>query len=652
MRPANATRPKRTPGRPNATAPPAPGSIRRRLLQTSAQPQVDESTRTVELSFSSESPVDMGYCVEVLSHDPDAVDLDRLNNGAPLLFNHDMDDVLGVVESASVGPDRKGRAVVRLGRDDRGTWAMQQIADGVLRNVSVTYVIDACQQDLDDDESIVVTRWTPVEISLVSVPADPSVGVGRAFNFTPRKINMDNDDDLALEGQQTSRRTRAATNRAAEDERERVLSIQNMCRRFNAPDLERHLIDSGTTVQEARRQVYQRQPANMQRPVASPGFGSDYGDPGRGELGLSDTEVGAFSIVRAINAMLTNDWSRAGLERSASRAMETRFGRSSQGLFVPPEVMARTPWSQRASYSTGGGSGVTGASIVPTTLAADSFIDVLRNEAMVTQAGATMLGGLVGNLDLPRQISQSTGYWVAESGAITESEATFDKLSLKPKTIGALSKMSRLMLLQSTPAIELLARSDLMQVLALGVDLAALSGSGASNQPTGIVNTVGLSPTILGTNGANVTLDVLNALETVLNSGNAPMAGRAYMLNPQTVATLKNLKSTTGQYLWTNDPPGQRSATPHSFNGYPVFVTNQVRHTLTKGSSSGVCSELFLGCWSDLVIASWGTLEILVNPYESTGFANGDVIVRAMQTVDIGVRRPASFAYCGDALTP
>lgn len=271
---------------------------------------------------------------------------------------------------------------------------------------------------------------------------------------------------------------------------------------------------------------------------------------------------------------------------------------------------------------------------------------------MVAQAGATVMSGLQGNVDIPRQVSQTASTWVGESGALTKAEATFDKLQLRPKTIGAMSLMSRLVLMQATPAIESLVRADLLASLGLGLDLASLSGSGSSNQPTGITNQAGVSAVIQGTNGANVTLDTLIALETALNNGNAPMAGRAYFINPKTAGTLKNLKSSTGQYLWTDSPPGQRSGTPHTFNGYPVYVTNQVRSTLTKGTASGVCSELFLGVWPDLMIGQWGTLEVLANPYDSTGFQNGDVWIRAMQTVDIGARRAASFAVCSDALTP
>ena len=88
------------------------------------------------------------------------------------------------------------------------------------------------------------------------------------------------------------------------------------------------------------------------------------------------------------------------------------------------------------------------------------------------------------------------------------------------------------------------------------------------------------------------------------------------------------------------------------FSGYPVFVTNQVRSNLTKGTSAGNCSEIYFGSWPDLVIGQWGVLEVIANPFEGGFFAAGDVSIRALQTVDIGVRHAASFSVCTDALTP
>lgn len=624
----------------------------RRFVQASARPKIDEQSRTIELSFSSEAPVERWFGTEVLSHAAGAGDLSRLNAGASLLFNHDPGDVLGVVESATIGADRRGRAVVRLGRDARGAWALEQIADGILTNVSFSYFVGDYEEQ-PDGMTFIARTWTALEISIVTVPADPSVGVGRSVTFKEATMDLQDTAGDNAPAATTSRRSRQAAVQATEIERDRVLSIQAACRNYNAPELERQLIDSGATIEEARSTILERmQRGSQQRPVASFSAGDAARNAGATALGLSDQEIQSFSLVRAINAILTNDWSGAGLERAASRSMEGRYGRSTQGFFVPPEVMQRSQWGQRNTYAVGSGANTTGGTLVNTQLMQDQFIEVLRNAAMVAQAGALLLPGLQGNVDLPRQISQTNAYWVAESGAPTQSEGAFDKLQLRPKTIGALSKMSRLMLLQATPAIEMLARQDLINVLGLGVDLAALSGSGTSNQPTGIANQVGISPLILGTNGATVTLDTLTALETILNTGNAPMTNRAYMINPKTAATLKNLKSSTGQYLWTTSPPGQRSATPNSFSGYPVYVTNQVRGNLTKGSSTGVCSELFFGAWSDLVIAQWGTLEVLVNPFDGTSFTTGDVLIRAFQTVDIGVRHPASFTVCSDALTP
>jgi HK97 family phage major capsid protein len=622
-----------------------------RFLQAVATPTVDTASRTARLSFSSETPVEQPFVgLEVLSHAPGAVDLSRLNARASLLFNHDADDVLGVVESASVGADRIGRAVVRFGRDQRGDWAMQQVEDGVLCNVSVTYVVDEYQQQGD---TCIATRWMPVEISIVSVPADPSVGIGRSFTNHRKDRTMNHEtqhDELALAPAPTSRRGRAAE--AALDERERVQSIIAMCRRYNAPDMERRLIDDGATVEEARAIFYRRAQANapLQRPVAAyPGDDGGFGATSS-EVGLSDAEIGSYSIVRAVAAMASGDWSKAGLERQASRAMEQQHGRSTPGLLLPGEVLARGWLQSRATYQVGTPSA--GGNLVATNLLADQFIEALRNVSQVMNAGATVLSGLVGNVDIPRQTALTATYWVAESGAPTEAEMTFDKVSLTPKTVAALSKMSRLMLTQSTPAIEQLVRNDLVKGIALAMDLAALSGTGASNQPMGIASQSGVQQQVMGTNGAAITLDALSLMEQSLNAANAPMDGRGFILNAPSVGSLKRLRSTTGAYLWTTSGTGGRSATPATFSGAPVLVSNQARANLTKGASAGVCSEGFYGAWQQLVIAMWGVTEILVNPYDSNGFANGDVLVRAFQTCDIGLRHPQAFCYVGDFLTP
>jgi HK97 family phage major capsid protein len=408
------------------------------------------------------------------------------------------------------------------------------------------------------------------------------------------------------------------------------------------------LVDNGTSLDNAREAVLAIVLTRGAGQQSLSNYGNETRDYFGGEIGLTTRESGEFSVVRAINALISGDWRQAGFERAASEAQSRQLGRSSPGFFIPGEVLKRGEWNQRSAYSTGAAG--TGGNIVATNLMADAFIEALRNQAQVLQAGATVLTGLVGNVDIPRQASVTNTYWVTESQGITEAEATFDKISLKPHTIGALSKMSRLMLMQSTPAIEMLVRADLIAQLGLGIDLAALSGPGSGGAPLGIMGTSGVGHVIGGTDGAAVTLDHLLALEAILNSNNAPVASRSYIMNGLTIAALKKLKSTTGQYLWTTDAPGQRSGTPGSINGYPALASNQLRSTLSRGASSGICSELIFGAWADLVFAEWGTLEVVANPFDATGFPAGDVLIRTMQSVDIGVRHPASFAFMNDAL--
>jgi HK97 family phage major capsid protein len=140
-------------------------------------------------------------------------------------------------------------------------------------------------------------------------------------------------------------------------------------------------------------------------------------------------------------------------------------------------------------------------------------------------------------------------------------------------------------------------------------------------------------------------------LKYAVKVANAPQSALGYALNSKTVGYLATQKASTGQYLW--DPQGGlKNVTPDTLKGSPYAESQQLRATLTKGTSSGICSEAIYGNWQELLIAEWGITEILVNPYDSTGFTTGDVLIRALQTMDIGVRHGASFSVMSDGLTP
>lgn len=653
-------------------------------MMDGAQPALDTTSRTLQMSWSSEYPVERWFGDEILSHAPGAADLSRLNDGAPLLFNHNMDDVIGVVQQAVIdSAARKGTATVRFANTARGDEVMQLVADNILRNVSFMYRVQD-YQDMGNDQYM-GTQWTPMEISIVSIPADPTVGVGRAPEVgelpvritravaaaepdtinnptTPasptapapavRSTSQGNTMD-PVENPQAGTQTSAAAAAtpvaaavidinaqradAATQERARIAEIEAMCAHHKiSPELRTQMIQNGNTIPEARGIVLEElAKRGKEQAFSGNGMAPD----------LSAQDKARYSMVRAINACISGKWDKAGFELEVSNEISRMTGRgSSNGFFMPTNL----PFAMRAPYATG--AAATGGALVATNLLAGSFIEILRNKARVMSLGATILSGLVGNVDIPRRNAATTTYWVGEAVNVTESEGTFDKVSLSMKTVGALSVMTRNMLLQGTPDIEMLARADMVAQLALAIDMAALSGSGAASQPLGIANQPGVGSIGTGANGDVITIDNLIDMETSVTASNAPADSLAYLCNARTVGALKKLKSTTGEYLWVTTADMGRTGTPGEINGYTVARSNQARSNLAKGTGTNL-SELFFGDWSELLIGEWGVLEIQPNPYAASVSAQGGVQIRALQSIDIGVRHAASFAVMSDAIT-
>ncbi len=155
---------------------------------------IDETARTAMLAFASETPYQRWWGVEVLDCAPTAIRLGRLQSGGPLLCDHDTTDQIGVIENVQIGADRVCRALVRFGKSERASEIFQDVIDGIRQNVSVGYQIhkavlvesadpNAVQEDAADVYR--VTDWEPFEVSIVSVPADASVGtrIARAYQY-------------------------------------------------------------------------------------------------------------------------------------------------------------------------------------------------------------------------------------------------------------------------------------------------------------------------------------------------------------------------------------------------------------------------------------------------------------------------------------
>ena len=602
---------------------------------------VDDEARTVELAFSSEQPYERWWGVEILDHSPQSIRLGRLSSGGPLLMDHDARDHVGVIESVRIDADRVGRAVVRFGRSQRAEEIFNDVKDGIRRNVSVGYMIHKATlvETREDQEIYRVTDWEPHEVSLVSVPADASVGVGRAME-DPRTVEQ--DEQAETPKPQAIKELRVMTTetqapdlagieqRAREGEHKRAADIIAIGEKYGLQSLASDAVRSGMPVGEFQAKAIEAL-SSRAKPTA--------------DIGLTEREARRFSMVRAIAALAaTGAESRKAREAAAfeiecSQAVADKIGREARGVFVPNEVQQR---DLVVGTTTAGGH------LVSTDLLASSFIDLLRNRMSVMRAGAQMLTGLQGNIAIPRMTGAATAYWVTEGNAPTESQQAFDQVTMSPKTVGAFTDLSRKLLLQSSVDVEGLVRRDLATVLGLEIDRVALNGSGSAPQPRGVLQTSGIGAVVGGTNGLAPTWAHIVELWSDVAAANADFGTTAFVTNSKVIGKLMTTEKATGtaQFVCPGFPDASGVT---SIAGARAVVSNQVPSNLTKGTSSGVCSAIAFGNWADLIVGMWGVLDLMVDPYSNS--TSGTVRVVALQDVDVAVRHAESFAAMLDALT-
>ncbi len=582
---------------------PAPTGRAERALLVERQ-AVDESARTATLAFASETPYERYWGIEILDCTPTSMRTGRLRSGANLLCDHDSRDVVGVVESVEIGADRVGRAVVRFGKSARAEEVWQDVLGGIRRNVSVGYMIHKAVLVESDDgvETYRVTDFEPFEISLVSVPADASVGVGRsALPASEPVSNVPEDAADLSEKTQTiapSLKEKTMSEIITPEVRNHAAEISKVAAAFpGTGELALSAIQRGLTVEQFQREAIEKM-ASAPLPTS--------------DIGLTPKEAARFSVLKVARHLANPSAATeadTGFERACSEAVAKKMGRVARGFFMPSDVQKRDLVV---------GTPTAGGNLVATDLLSGSFIEMMRHAMVLDQLGVTMLTGLVGNVAIPKQSSGSTIYWVAENTAPTESQQAIGQVLMSPKTAGGFTDIGRTLMTQSSIDVENFVMQDLARNLGLGIQQAAISGTGASNQPSGLLTRITAS-VIGGTNGLAPTWDHIIDLETAVANANADVATMAYLVNAKTRGKLKRTQkfaSTNGDSIWDR-------MTAQPLNGYNAACTNAVPSNLTKGTSSGVASAILFGNFRDLMIGMWGTTDLIRDPY--TASASGGV---------------------------
>jgi HK97 family phage major capsid protein len=592
---------------------------------------IDEDKRTVRIALTSEAPVRRPFGWEILDHSQESINTDFISQGrAPLLLDHDMSRQIGVIEKFQLDEDSKRTlAKVRFGRSELASEIWQDVVDGIRSNVSVGYSITNMERDNNADEPTYRVAFTPLEASIVSIPADQSANVGVARS-EPSEINPgteteSNEETVEVADESNTQTIEEKTmsevetkdieinvddvrKAAVKETRESIArandEILELGSRHNQSELARKAIREGVSIEDFRGQLLNSLPVDQ--PLDTK------------EIGLTEKETRQFSILKAVRAMANPADIRAQeaakFEFECSAAAKDTYGRNTSGLTLPAEVMHN--WNAR-DINTSDDAGGVGERFLP-----GSFIEALRNASGVIAAGATLLRDLEDNVKIPKATGTSTAAWIsAEGGAAAESEMTLGSVTMSPKTASMYTEVTNQMMQQSTLDMENIIRNDLAAGIANLIDTGALAGSGSSGQPTGIDNQTGVNTQSFAT-AATPTFAEIVAMEGSVLGDNVVLSNPGYLTTSAVAANMKSTSKDTGSGTFILDN-GQA-------NGHPVYVSNAV--------ASGVA---YFGNWADLLIGFFGGIDILVDPYSNS--ANSVTRLRATQFVDIAVRHAQSF---------
>ncbi len=597
-----------------------PGEMLHRTIDL-GRAAVNANERTVEIAFSSEAPVERYFGTEILDHSPKSVRLGRLNNGGAVLVEHDRNRQIGVIVSARIDADRVGRAVIRFGKSALAEEIFHDVMVGIRRLVSVGYRNHKTETETKTAgvETVRVTDWEPFEISLVAIPADETVGVGRNLSDPTSHPQISNHTKM-----------NSTITDPAVAERNRVFTILEMNTQAQRQGIQidaNRAIHEGLTPDQFREQLLQSllsRQSNFTPGTPAPEYSRN-----------EQRDMSRYSVCRAIH--MAGQGRLDGLEAEISQELARSSGKAPSGFYLPHSVLI-----QDRAMSVTGDAGVYGANAVATTLG--GFIDALRPMLVCAQAGATIMSGLTSNVGLPRHKAASTATWKSENAELDEKTQEIEQLLLTPKRIGAWTKLSKQLVVQSSPDVETFVRRDLMEAIAVGFDYAAINGTGTSDQPRGILATTGIGAVAGGTNGLAPTFAHLTALVAAVANANA-LAGRpGFVFSTKVESKLRSTAKISG-----TDSRMVLEEIQTTLAGQPWYSSNNAPDNLVKGSSGAVCSALIFGNWQDLVLASFGGgVDVVVDPYTLATTGQTRVVVNSL--ADVGIRRPASFAAMKDAL--
>ncbi|MCV8387119.1 phage major capsid protein [Escherichia coli] len=566
------------------------------------------STQPYQRQFWDEQNQEMVVLDEILVHTPEAVDLSRLNNNAPLLFNHNFDNHIGVVCNARIDADNVGRALVKFSK--HGTLAndiRNKVIEGTMEKISVGYDIKEYHIDYAKSQ-LIVSKWIPHEISFVTVPADDTVGLNRSLNTIT--VNLEAKRDMTKEQieeikeeQEPAQVEEEKTEEVAERSEEDELEIREIARELNIDDeeLKRALAIKDMTPEAFRTKALNKI-ATAQR---------------NNEQQIKDSKMEkTFDLNNVIRSLVDGDVLGANeAEYSAMAATATmQRGRAARGgsVFVPAAAM-------RAASE--GNTKATLTAVTDEKLLTESYIEMLLPQSVLGRLGVTVLSGLNSPIAVPKMTASSVEAFgfVDENGSAPESKATFANVKMSPKTFAGGNPISRASIKQ-VPGIATLITDHINKAVRIKLEQLILSDKDNTRGPAGLVKQL--------VDGGRVTKkaafsykDFLKEIAALTDAG-VPAQSIKFAMSGATAAELESTLKDNGVsgYIIENG----------KLAGYDVVTSGVIP-----------ADHIVLGDFSGIMIGEWGGLELDMD--DTTYRAQSAIVPRIWVDLDFTVVQPEAL---------
>ncbi|HII1738471.1 TPA: phage major capsid protein [Escherichia coli] len=630
------------------------------------------STQPYQRQFWDEQNQEMVVLDEILVHTPEAVDLSRLNNNAPLLFNHNFDNHIGVVCDARIDADNVGRALVKFSK--HGTLAndiRNKVIEGTMEKISVGYDIKEYHIDYTKGQ-LIVTKWAPFEISFVTVPADDSVGLNRSLNTITvnlgAKRDMTKEQIEEIKEEQESAQveeTPVEENKEPEVEETQERQVEENEENENLEDGKdaKHpesVDDDSSTVREEEEVKEEREAAPVEEEKTEEVAERSEEDEEEireiaRELNIDDSELArALAIknmtpeafrTKALNKIATaqrnneqqikdskmektfdlNNVIRSLVDGEALGAHEAEFsamaatatmqrGRAARGgsVFVPTAAM-------RAAAD--GNTKATLTAVTDEKLLNDSYVAMLLPESVLGRLGVKVLSGLTSPTAIPKMTASSVESFgfVDENGAAPEGKAEFANVKMAPKTFAGGNPISRASL-KTVPGIATLITDHINQAVRIKLEQLILSDKENARGPAGVIKQL-VDAGRVEKKAAFSYKDFLKEIAKLTDAG-VPAQAIKFAMSGATAAELESTLKDNGVsgYIIENG----------KLAGYDVVTSGVIP-----------VDHIVLGSFDAITIGEWGGLELDID--DTTYRAQSAIVPRIWVDLDYVVTQPEAL---------